>query len=129
MSRVFQWTRNFEALKDKFLDSKRFPDGENNEDVKLKRWIENQWAKYEQFDSEGGASCMIQEWFDRLKKVGFAEYMSEAHWKYRYEKVKALLEENNNWNPPSNYYLYMDERATRCLSRQNIGQGESRKSK
>ncbi|KAL7564260.1 hypothetical protein ACA910_014326 [Epithemia clementina (nom. ined.)] len=64
----FQWTRNFEALKDKFLDSKRFPDGENDENVKLKRWIENQWAKYQQFDSEGGASCMTQERFDRLKR-------------------------------------------------------------
>ncbi|KAL7564259.1 hypothetical protein ACA910_014325 [Epithemia clementina (nom. ined.)] len=113
--RDFRWTRNLEEFKNKFLASKRFPDADekNDEDIKLKRWIEEQWRGYRSFESWGSADsttqnrlAMTQNRFDRLTEVGFAEYMLEAHWTYTYEKIKVLLEEDKSWNPPPNNYLY-----------------------
>ncbi|KAL7564258.1 hypothetical protein ACA910_014324 [Epithemia clementina (nom. ined.)] len=104
--RDLRWTRTLEKFKNDFLASKRFPDGKNNEEIKLKRWIDEQWLGYRRFDCGAVANPMTQNRFDRLQEIGFAEYMLEAHWTYRYEKVKALLEDDKNWNPPPNHYLY-----------------------
>lgn len=82
------WENNYNSVKEIYLRLQRFPEAQDLEDEKLRKWITEQRQKLHK-------NNLAQERIQRLNEIEFVWDADEKRWNDSFEILKGFIAENN----------------------------------